>query len=75
MSEGDGGSCWGWLSVTEKLDVLRNIRFGERIAEDELNELEKYFVATDQWARVYSGEVDIIYGSKGAGKSAIYALI
>lgn len=61
--------------MTSKLSVLREIRFGERIAEDELNELEKYFVATDQWSRVYSGEVDIIYGSKGAGKSAIYALI
>lgn len=58
-----------------KLQVLRDIRFGERIAEEELSDLEKYFVATDQWNRVYSGEVDIIYGSKGAGKSAIYALI
>ena len=58
-----------------KIDVLRNVRFGERIAEEELSDLEKYFVATDQWNRVFSGEVDIIYGPKGAGKSAIYALI
>lgn len=58
-----------------KLDVLKKIRFGERIAEDELGQLEKYFVATDQWNRVYSGEVDVVYGPKGSGKSALYALI
>lgn len=58
-----------------KVDVLRSIRFGERIAEEELDQLEKYFVATDQWTRVFAGEVDVIYGAKGSGKSAIYALI
>ncbi|SDF00809.1 hypothetical protein SAMN05421720_12214 [Rhodospira trueperi] len=61
--------------MKEKTNILRNMRFGERIAEEELSELEKYFVATDQWNRVYAGEVDIVYGSKGSGKSAIYALI
>ncbi|WP_340247180.1 P-loop ATPase, Sll1717 family [Sulfitobacter pontiacus] len=59
----------------DKLEVLKAVRFGERIAEDELNDLERYFVATDQWNRVYNGEADIVYGSKGAGKSAIYALV
>lgn len=59
----------------EKIEILRNLRFGERIAEEELDNLERYFVATDQWSRVYSGEVDVVYGSKGSGKSAIYALI
>ncbi|RRH71288.1 P-loop ATPase, Sll1717 family [Falsigemmobacter faecalis] len=59
----------------EKVDILKNLRFGERIAEEELDDLERYFVATDQWSRVFSGEVDVVYGSKGAGKSAIYALI
>jgi hypothetical protein len=44
-----------------KEDTLRSIRFGERIAEDELNDLERYFVATDQWSRVYSGEFDVVY--------------
>ncbi|MEL6599067.1 MAG: hypothetical protein AAFR40_06015 [Pseudomonadota bacterium] len=58
-----------------KQNILRETRFGQRIAEEELNQLETYFVATDQWQRVFSGEVDIVYGSKGSGKSAIYALI
>lgn len=59
----------------KKIEILKQLRFGERIAEEELDNLEKYFVATDQWSRVFSGEVDVIYGSKGSGKSAIYALI
>lgn len=58
-----------------KLEILKAMRFGERIAEEELNDLEKYFVATDQWNRVYSGEVDVVYGPKGSGKSAIYTLL
>jgi hypothetical protein len=37
--------------------------------------LAKYFVETDQWRRMYSGEVDIVYGAKGSGKSALYFLL
>lgn len=58
-----------------KLMLLRSLSFGDRIAENELDDLEEYFVETDQWMRIYNGEVDIVYGPKGAGKSAIYALI
>jgi hypothetical protein len=39
------------------------------------NELAKYFVETDQWNRIFRGEIDIIQGDKGAGKSAIYSLL
>jgi hypothetical protein len=58
-----------------KQEVLSSTSFGKRVAEEEGNELSSYFVETDQWKGVFSGEVDIIYGSKGAGKSAIYSLI
>jgi hypothetical protein len=63
------------MQAISKIEILKKLRFGERIAEEELDQLERYFVATDQWSRVFSGEVDVVYGSKGAGKSAIYALI
>lgn len=59
----------------EKRKILRESNFGERVAEDEGSELEKYFVETDHWARTYSGDVDIIYGPKGSGKSALYSLL
>lgn len=57
-----------------KREILEGISFGRRIAE-EVAELSSYFVETDQWKRIYLGEVDIVYGPKGSGKSAIYSLL
>ena len=56
-----------------QLELLRTITLGHRVAEDEADELATYFVETDQWRRIYRGEVDIVFGGKGAGKSAIYS--
>jgi hypothetical protein len=58
-----------------KMQVLQASNFGKRVAEDESSELEKYFVETDHWARTYRGDVDVIYGPKGSGKSALYSLL
>lgn len=61
--------------MAEKKGLLEAASFGQRIAEDEVQELANYFVETDQWRRLVSGEADIVYGPKGAGKSALYALL
>jgi hypothetical protein len=67
---------WGKSPVPEdKQQVLRELSFGQRVAEEEAAQLSAYFVETDQWRRVWDGEVDIVYGAKGAGKSAIYATL
>ena len=58
-----------------KQDVLKATSFGERIAEDEIGFLSSYFVQTDQWQRIFKGEVDVVYGPKGSGKSAIYSVL
>lgn len=58
-----------------KREVLQTTTFGQRVAEDEGNELSAYFVETDQWQRIFAGEIDIVYGPKGSGKSAIYSLL
>src|ERR1700679_4037338 len=58
----------------EKIDILKQIDFGQRIAEDESDKLERYFMSTDPYRRVLKGEVDVIYGPKGSGKSAIYSV-
>lgn len=58
--------------LPSKREVLADLRFGARVAEDERDELAAYFVETDQWRQVLGGYVDVIFGSKGAGKSAIY---
>lgn len=58
-----------------KQDILRSITFGQRVAEDETDLLGTYFVETDNWLRLFRGDIDVVYGTKGAGKSALYALL
>jgi hypothetical protein len=59
----------------QRYDVLSAITFGQRIAEDEGDALSTYFVETEQWQNIYAGHVDVVYGAKGSGKSAIYSLL
>ena len=59
--------------TTTKRDVLSNLTLGSRVAEEEVDQLSAYFVETDQWNKVVNGDVDVVFGPKGAGKSAIYA--
>ncbi len=58
-----------------KHEVLTNSGFGQRVAEDEVEVLASYFVETDNWRKLFNGEIDVVYGPKGAGKSALYALL
>jgi hypothetical protein len=58
-----------------KREILTDITFGARVAEEEAEKLGEYFVETDQWRRIFAGLVDIVYGPKGSGKSALYSLL
>lgn len=58
-----------------KRDTLAAIDFGQRVAEEEGEALAAYFVETDNWRRVFAGDIDVIYGPKGSGKSALYSLL
>lgn len=62
-------------AMVSKLDVLKQLKIGERVAEEEADELVRYFVETDQWHQMRSGEIDVVYGPKGSGKSALYTLL
>lgn len=55
--------------------ILSQSNFGSRIAEEELDQLQSYFVETEQWRKVLAGDVDIVFGAKGSGKSALYSLL
>lgn len=59
----------------DKRTCLMTANFGDRVAENELENLQEYFVETEQWRRLLAGEVDIIFGAKGTGKSALYSLL
>jgi hypothetical protein len=58
-----------------KRGVLDQLTIGRRVAEEESDELASYFVETNQWRRMVAGDVDIVFGPKGSGKSAIYATL
>lgn len=59
----------------DKREILKSITFGQRVAEEETDALGTYFVETDNWERLFNGDIDVVYGAKGAGKSALYALL
>lgn len=61
--------------MINKREVLTNASFGSRVAEDEIDKLDSYFVQTEQWRQILDGSVDIIFGAKGSGKSALYSLL
>lgn len=57
------------------IDVLKLVSFGNQVAEEEGDSLASYFVETDNWRKILSDDVDIVYGPKGSGKSALYFLL
>ena len=59
----------------KRLDLLKQVSFGVQVAEEEVKALASYFVETNEWIRIARGEIDIIRGEKGSGKSAIYSLL
>jgi hypothetical protein len=58
-----------------KLELIQKMTFGESIAELEAQKLKDYFLKTELWKLIRNGTNDIVYGAKGAGKSAIYTSI
>ena len=63
------------IGESSKLRVLSGLSLGSRVAEDEVDKLTSYFVETDQWRRVKDGDIDIVFGAKGSGKSALHATL
>nr|BEK65755.1 hypothetical protein KPHV_29820 [Kitasatospora purpeofusca] len=71
----DAGAGASRGEIAIKRTVLQDLDFGARVAEDEADVLASYFVETEQWNQVWNDEVDVVYGAKGSGKSAIYATL
>ena len=55
-------------------NILENLKIGLGVAEQE-TDLSSYFVETNQWRCILNGDIDIVYGPKGSGKSALYTLL
>lgn len=52
--------------------VLQTLSLGSSAAENEFRDLRSYFVETAEYLRASRGEVNVITGRKGSGKSAIF---
>ena len=62
-------------NIMDKRDLIQKVTFGESIAELEAEKLKDYFLKTEFWKLIRNGTNDIVYGAKGAGKSALYTSI
>jgi hypothetical protein len=72
------------LDVTERLQAdeplplpkgnfLAEVAIGDAVAENEFQTLGNYYLRTDQYKRASRGEVNMVVGRKGAGKTALFS--
>jgi hypothetical protein len=52
--------------------LLQSISIGDPRAENEMTTLERYYLTTDQFERAIRGEVNLVVGRKGSGKTALF---
>jgi hypothetical protein len=55
--------------------LLERISLGASAAENELDVLGQYYLRTDTFQRSLRGEVGIVVGRKGSGKTAVFAQV
>ena len=52
--------------------LLQSLRVGDPTAENEMATLSEYYLRTDQYARTRNGDVNLVLGRKGSGKTALF---
>jgi hypothetical protein len=55
-----------------KKNDLQKLDLGSSSAENEMRTLQAYYLKTDAYSRALRGEVQLVVGRKGSGKSAIF---
>lgn len=55
--------------------LLASLTFGDPMAENEFQTLASYFLETDQYQRTLRGEVNLVVGRKGTGKTALFSQV
>lgn len=72
------------LNVTERLQAedplpvskgnfLAELSIGDAVAENEFQTLGRYYLPTDQSKRANRGEINMVVGRKGTGKTALFS--
>ncbi len=59
----DSSSAVPWLAT---------ISFGQSAAENEFQDLSRYYIEIDEYQRARRGEVQVVTGRKGSGKTALF---
>jgi hypothetical protein len=52
--------------------LLASLSIGDPTAENEMTTLENYYLKIDQYQRALRGEVNLVVGRKGSGKTALF---
>lgn len=72
------GEVVAGLSAADAVDeaiegsLLERLHLGASSAENEISNLPEYYLDTDEFRRALRGEVRLIVGRKGTGKSAVF---
>lgn len=71
------GEVYEILQKTDVVDVvpgslLQRVSLGDPMAENEFQSLSAYYVQTDEFSRALRGEVNLVVGRKGTGKTALF---
>ncbi len=61
--------------VMEPRTFLEQLNLGASSAENEFRELGNYYLETDEFRRVFRGEIRVVTGRKGAGKTALFVQV
>lgn len=71
------GDVYEVLQIRERPEVssgsvLQRISLGDPMAENEFQTLADYYVQTDEFNRALRGEINLVVGRKGTGKTALF---
>ena len=55
--------------------MLSTVTIGDSVAENEFQHLGNYYLQTDEFNRVLRGEVNLVVGRKGVGKTALFSQV
>lgn len=55
--------------------LLSKLYIGDPMAENEFQTLSSYYLETDEYSRTLRGEVNLVVGRKGSGKTALFGQV
>tara|TARA_R110002049_G_scaffold246586_1_gene420669 strand:- start:283 stop:2607 length:2325 start_codon:yes stop_codon:yes gene_type:complete len=61
--------------ILPERSFLKKLNLGSSSAENEMRDLNAYYLETDQYLKALRGEAHLVIGRKGSGKSAIFLQI